>query len=111
LSTSGCGVVGSCSLEEGSNGWLKFDGLEAIYSRVAWRRDTFAGIEFDTQLHRAIVERMVTSSPAFGQESCDLGSVAMRMKTLARDEDSVPVAMELLSLSVAAARPLQQRHS
>lgn len=56
LSTNGCRIELMSDLEPGSWVWLKLPGLEARYSRIAWCRGCFAGIEFETPLHEAVVD-------------------------------------------------------
>ena len=101
LSMLGCRIEQSYSLQEGSYGWLKLDGLEAIYSRVAWRRDTFAGMEFDTPLHVRVVERLVASSATLTPGAFELAAIATRTRALARREESFSIALELLTLGTA----------
>jgi hypothetical protein len=101
LSTLGCRIEQSYSLQEGSHGWLKLDGLEAIYSRVAWRRDTFAGMEFDTPLHVRVVERLVASSATLTPGTSELAAIVTRTRALARKEESLSIALELLTLGTA----------
>ena len=103
LSALGCRIEGLHSLEEGGYGWLKLDQLEGIYSRVAWHRDTFAGLEFETQLHESVVERLATSS-AVPRPTEELCSIATRTRALARKEESLSVALELISLGAEAER-------
>jgi hypothetical protein len=56
LSALGCRIEAGGDLEPGSWVWLKLPGLEARYSRVAWSRGGFAGIEFESALHEAVVD-------------------------------------------------------
>jgi hypothetical protein len=104
LSALGCRIEGLYSLPEGSCGWLKLDGLEAIYLRVTWARDTFAGMQFETRLHERVLERLVASSAALNRGATELASITMRSRALARNEESLSVALELLTLT-AARRP------
>jgi hypothetical protein len=103
LSMLGCRIEQSYLLQEGSYGWLKLDGLEAIYSKVAWRRDTFVGLEFDVPLHERVVERLVASSATLTPSASELSAIAMRTRALARNEDSLSIALELLTLATARA--------
>ena len=56
LSTTGCRVEVACDVEPDSWVWLKLPGLEPRYSRVAWCKGGFAGIEFETPLHDAVID-------------------------------------------------------
>jgi hypothetical protein len=59
LSTHGCRIELMSDLEPDTWIWFKLPGLEARYSRIAWCRGCFAGIEFETPLHEAVVDCLV----------------------------------------------------
>ena len=103
LSTHGCRIELGSDLEPGSWVWLKLPGLEARYSRIAWCRGCFAGVEFEVPLHDAVVDCMVRLDyvPS-GAELDDLRRIAARCRAIASnppertDEETIG---ELLALA------------
>lgn len=61
ISTHGCRIELNCVQHLSANPWLYLDTLDAKSVRVAWNRDTFAGLEFDTPLHEAVLERLLNN--------------------------------------------------
>ena len=103
LSPLGCRIELGSDLEPGSWVWLKLPGLEARYSRIAWCRGGFAGIEFEVPLHEAVVDCMVRLDyvPS-GTELQELRRIAARCRAIASnppertDEETI---VELLALA------------
>ena len=103
LSTHGCRIELGSDLEAGSWVWLKLPGLEARYSRIAWCRGCFAGVEFEVPLHEAVVDCLVRLDyiPS-GSELGELRRIAARCRALASnppertDEETIG---ELLALA------------
>jgi hypothetical protein len=103
LSTHGCRIELTSDLEPGAWIWLKLPGLEARYSRIAWCRGCFAGVEFEVPLHEAVVDCMVRLDyvPS-GSELEDLRRIAARCRAIASnppvrtDEETIG---ELLALA------------
>jgi hypothetical protein len=56
VSALGCRIELSSDLPADSWVWLKLPGLEARYSRIAWSRGGFAGVEFEAPLHEAVID-------------------------------------------------------
>lgn len=59
ISTDGCGLETHLELEPGARVWLKLPGLESWAARVAWSNEGRAGLQFDTPLHPAVLDRFV----------------------------------------------------
>jgi hypothetical protein len=109
LSTSGCRIELSSDLEPGSWVWFKLPGLEARYSRVAWCRGCFAGIEFQVPLHDAVVDCLIGMDYVPSETELDrLHRIAERCRVLAArplvtaDDGST---VELLALASYCDRP------
>jgi hypothetical protein len=101
LSTLGCRVECSSDIEAGAWVWLKLPGLEPRYSRVAWCRGCFAGIEFEIPLHEAVVDCLVGMDyvPS-GPELERLRRISERCRALAARTSGLPGdEAELLDLA------------
>lgn len=102
LSTNGCRIELMSDLEPGSWIWFKLPGLEARYSRVAWCRGCFAGIEFETPLHDAVVDCLVAMDYVPSEAELDqLRRVSERCRALApnppamTDEETIDQLLQL----------------
>jgi hypothetical protein len=103
LSTHGCRIELMSDLEPGAWIWLKLPGLEARYSRVAWCRGCFAGIEFEVPLHEAVVDCLVALDYVPSENELEqLRRISARCRALASnppvrtDEETIG---ELLALA------------
>ena len=103
LSTHGCRIELMSDLEPGSWVWLKLPGLEARYSRIAWCRGCFAGIEFEVPLHEAVVDCLVGLDHVPSETELDqLRRISARCRALASnppertDQETI---VELLALA------------
>ena len=84
LSTLGCRIELGADLEADTCIWLKLPGLEARYSRVAWCRGCFAGIEFEVPLHEAVVDCLVGLDHVPSEAELDqLRRISARCRALA----------------------------
>jgi hypothetical protein len=98
ISTGGCRIEYFHDLQPGCWVWLSVSGLETQYCRVAWCRDSFAGLEFAAPLQEAVVERLAAEG-----SSDDLGTIRALRDASARCRDvegasAANFAAELASL-------------
>ncbi len=118
LSVFGCRIELSGDLETDSWIWLKLPGLEPRYSRVAWCKAGFAGIEFEVPLHEAVFDCLVEmdrlpSEAEIGQ----LKSIGQRCRALAArpmdraDEETVAQLIALAQYCEAGASGAEHRPS
>jgi hypothetical protein len=91
ISTHGCRVACSTVVADDSMVWLSLPGLEGQRSRVAWHCEEFIGLEFETPLNDAVLDRLVQGGQQFTEKAIqELRSLASRTNWLARkagDED------------------------
>jgi hypothetical protein len=107
ISTLGCRLELWSDLPVDTWVWLKLPGLEPRYSRLAWCRGGFAGVEFEAPLHEAVVdvlagiERMPTDT-----ELDELRRISRRCRDLASglDEDEADSAAQLIALAADCER-------
>ena len=59
LSTHGFKIAPHADLPVGSLIWIRVPGLESLAARVAWGDYEWAGCEFETPLHPAVLDRLV----------------------------------------------------
>ena len=62
LSTHGFRASTHLLLAEGTDVWLKLNGLEALHARVAWMDGHLAGFAFVRPLHPAVLQMIVRRS-------------------------------------------------
>ena len=65
IAIGGFKVQSAVPLHEGSEVWLKIPGFEAKRSHVVWAKENEAGCEFETELHPAELE-LIISPPRRG---------------------------------------------
>lgn len=118
LSTHGCRIELGGDLQVDSWIWLKLPGLEPRYSRVAWCKAGFAGIEFEVPLHEAVFDCIVAmdrlpSEAEIGQ----LKSIGRRCRQLAErpvghtDDETVAQLLALALYCEAGAGMSENRPS
>jgi len=68
--------------------------------RVVWSRDAFAGLEFDTPLHDATLDALLSGSQGAAEPTmAELYDLALRSKGEAERAAPSPVSAELSSLA------------
>ncbi|HEX2764709.1 MAG TPA: PilZ domain-containing protein [Allosphingosinicella sp.] len=84
LSAQGCRVDTGSDLDAGAWIWLKLPGLEPRYSRIAWSRGGFTGIEFEAPLHDAVIDALaaIDRVPTAG-ETLELRRISERCRSAA----------------------------
>ena len=103
LSALGCRLELGSDIPQGSWVWLRLPGIEPRFSRVAWSRGGFAGIEFETPLHEAVLDALVGLETRPSESDLDeLRRISSRCRSLAAraaelaDEEA---SLELLCLA------------
>ena len=112
ISTLGCRIELWSDLPAGSWVWLKLPGLEPRYSRLAWCRGGFGGVEFEAPLHESVVDilaaidRVPTDS-----ELEDLRRISRRCRELASklepDEEEASALIALAADCERQTRPTE----
>ena len=103
LSALGCRAEIYADVPADSPVWLKLPGLEPRYSRVAWSRSGFAGIEFEAPLHPSVVDILagIDRVPTEA-ELAELRRISARCRALAaklKHETEEDDAARLLALA------------
>ena len=102
ISALGCRIELYSDLAPDTWVWLKLPSFEPRYSRIAWCRGGFAGIEFEAPLHETVVDVLAgvehLPTPA---ETAELQAIARRCRDAATRlcDESDPTMMELLALA------------
>jgi hypothetical protein len=104
LSVLGCRIELSGDLQADSWIWLKLPGLEPRYSRVAWCKAGFAGVEFEVPLHEAVFDCLVEMDRLPSEaELSQLRSIGARCRALAArtpDRAGEDTVAQLIALAV-----------
>lgn len=83
ISTHGCRIEVLDWSFAGSSLWLSVAGLEAKQTRVVWRKDNFAGLEFSTPLSEPVLDSILAAQHCQTETIvADLRDVASRSKQL-----------------------------
>lgn len=96
ISPYGCRIehFGGKSLQ--STVWLYLESLDAQYAQVVWNRDNFAGLEFETPLHEAVLDQLLGAGEPTVTE---LHDIARRSHYCAVHAGQTPVSKELRELA------------
>jgi len=100
ISPQGCRIehLGGKSLQ--STVWVYLDKLDARCARVVWNRDNFAGLEFETPLHEAVLDSLLGAARAMGEATAsELHDIAKRSHSCAVKAREAPVSKELRELA------------
>ena len=107
ISTTGCRIELWSDLPADSWVWLKLPGLEPRYSRLAWCRGGFAGVEFEAPLHEAVVDVLagIDRVPT-DAELAELRRISERCRALASglEPEEDESAAELIALAADCER-------
>lgn len=98
MSTHGCRIECSTSVEDGSWIWLSIAGLETQYCRVAWHCQEFVGLEFERPLSEAVFEKLLADQGQLPETAIkELRSIASRTHWLARQagDDEIAILADL----------------
>jgi hypothetical protein len=101
ISSHGCRIETASGLVEGSWVWLNLPSLSAQYSRVSWRCDAFAGLEFCAPLSEVVLEHLLGARRVLTKEDeARLKEASTRCRTLANRTGGA-AATQLVSLATA----------
>jgi len=97
MSTRGCRIECSSTVEDDSWIWLGIAGLETQYCRVVWHAGEFIGLEFEKPLSEAVFDRLLDQASLPDEEIDELRSIASRTHKLARqaEDDKIALLAEL----------------
>ena len=91
ISTHGCRIDCTSTVEQDSWVWLSVTGLETQYCRVAWQCQEFVGLEFATPLAEAVLDRLLLNQQSLPETTIkELREISARTHWLATkgsDED------------------------
>jgi hypothetical protein len=88
ISTHGCRIECSSTVDDGTCVWLSIAGLENQYCRVVWHCQEFVGVEFEKPLADAVLARLVDDQKQLPEKAiADLRNIANRTHSLATKAD------------------------
>lgn len=94
MSTQGCRIECSATVEDNSWVWLGIAGLETQFCRVVWHCQEFVGLEFEKPLSEAVFERLLTEQGQLPETAInELREIATRTHWLARQAEDQDIAI------------------
>jgi hypothetical protein len=94
MSTRGCRVECTTSVDDESWVWLSIAGLENQFCRVVWHHQEYVGLEFEKPLSDAVFERLLAEQGDLPETAIkDLRSIASRTHWLARQASDTNIAI------------------
>ena len=94
MSTHGCRIECSSSVEDDSWIWLSIAGLENQFCRVVWHAHEFIGLEFERPLSEAVFEKLLADQGQMPDTAIkELRSIATRTHWLARQAEDADIAI------------------
>lgn len=94
MSTHGCRIECSSSVEDDSWIWLSIAGLENQFCRVVWHAHEFIGLEFERALSEAVFEKLLADQGQMPDTAIkELRSIATRTHWLARQAEDADIAI------------------
>jgi len=94
MSTNGCRIECSSSVDDDSWVWLSIAGLENQFCRVVWHAHEFIGLEFERPLSEAVFEKLLTDQGQMPDTAIkELRSIATRTHWLARQAEDTDIAI------------------
>ena len=92
ISTHGCRVEAISSASPDSWLWLTIAGLETQYCRVVWHCDEFVGLEFETPLAEAVLDRLLQDHEGMSEAAIqELRDIAARTHRLAASQPDAEI--------------------
>ena len=98
ISTHGCRIDCTSTVEQDSWIWLSVAGLETQYCRVAWQCQEFVGLEFATPLAETVLDRLLQNQQSLPETTIkELREISARTHWLATKggDDDVHILAEL----------------
>ncbi|HEV2595484.1 MAG TPA: PilZ domain-containing protein [Sphingomicrobium sp.] len=98
MSTHGCRIECTASVDDNSWVWLSIAGLENQYCRVVWNCQEFIGLEFERPLSEPVFERLLADQGQLSETAIkELRNIASRTHWLARSatDDQISVLADL----------------
>ena len=93
ISTHGCRIEAISGATADTWVLLTIAGLETQYSRVAWSRHEFAGLEFATPLAETVLDRLLQGQSELSEKSItelhDIATRTHRLATANGDDESL----------------------
>src|SRR5205085_2571430 len=84
ISTHGCRIDCTSTVEQDSWIWLSVAGLETQYCRVAWQCQEFVGLEFATPLAETVLDRLLQNQQSLPETTIkELREISARTHWLA----------------------------
>ena len=94
MSTHGCRIECSSSVEDDSWIWLSIAGLQNQFCRVVWHAHEFIGLEFERPLSEAVFEKLLADQGQMPDTAIkELRSIATRTHWLARQAEDADIAI------------------
>jgi hypothetical protein len=94
MSTHGCRIECSSSVDDDSWVWLSIAGIENQFCRVVWHAHEFIGLEFERPLSEAVFEKLLTDQGQMPDTAIkELRSIATRTHWLARQAEDTEIAI------------------
>ena len=94
MSTNGCRIECSSSVDDDSWVWLSIAGLETQFCRVVWHAHEFIGLEFERPLSEAVFEKLLADQGQMPDTAIkELRSIATRTHWLARQAEDADIAI------------------
>jgi hypothetical protein len=98
ISTHGCRIEATNGANPDNWVLLSIGGLETQYCRVAWNCQEFAGLEFETPLAEAVLERLLNDQKQYSEKTIgEMRSIATRTHRLAtsQTDELTPVLSQI----------------
>ncbi|MFL6754370.1 MAG: PilZ domain-containing protein [Sphingomicrobium sp.] len=98
MSTQGCRIECTTTVEDDSWVWLSIAGLETQFCRVVWHCQEFIGLQFEKPLSEAVFNKLLADQSRLPDSAIkELRSIATRTHRLARsaEEDQIAVLADL----------------
>jgi hypothetical protein len=94
MSTHGCRIDCTTTVEDDSWVWLSIAGLENQFCRVVWHHQEFVGLEFEKPLSDAVFDRLLAEQGQLPETAIkDLRGIASRTHWLARQASDSDIAI------------------